>query len=412
MGAATLHERIASSDCQSDSAGNPVAGGSLSLSEPLVIDDRLWARVMDLTGGAAAVCFQCGVCTAACPWGLVRNETLPVRSLMRQAQLGLESGGTDAWLCTTCRQCEAYCPRGVRIGDVMRGLRYLDWEERRTPPGLATLLWSLHGNNNPWNQPPSTRAVWARDLAIPRFDADQHEILLYVGCTAAYDRRVQDVTRALASVLRAAGISFGTLGDDEPCCGESALNLGHKPFFDELIGEAADRFEQNAVSRLITVSPHCYDSFKNHLPVGTDELEVMHYVQYLARLVAEDRLSFDAGPVGRIVFHDPCYLARHHGDAHSARNVLGALPGIDLVEMEQHGPDTLCCGGGGGRMWLETAADERFADIRIGQAVDVQAQILCTACPFCLVCLEDSAKALKVKNLRVLDLVEILSQAL
>jgi Fe-S oxidoreductase len=294
----------------------------------------------------------------------------------------------------------------------MRGLRYLDWEERRTPPGLPTLLWSLHGNNNPWNQPPSNRSLWTRDLAIPHFDAEQHEILLYVGCTAAYDRRVQDVARALVSVLRAAGISFGYLGDEEPCCGESALSLGHKPFFDELLSEAAERFKDHTVSRLITISPHCYDAFKSYLPAEMGELEVMHYVQYLALLVAEGRLSFDTRPFGRIAFHDPCYLARHHNDTHSARAVLGAVPGVDLVEMANHGRDTLCCGSGGGRMWLETAADERFADIRIGQAQEAQAEILSTACPFCLVCLEDSVKALKTKNLRVLDLAEVVSLAL
>ncbi len=412
MGTASPDESTANLDCRSGGAVNMAADGSVSLSEPILIDDGLWARLMALTDGAAAVCFQCGVCTAACPWGLVRDDTLPVRSLMRQAQLGLDGSRPDVWLCTTCRQCEAFCPRGVRIGDVMLGLRYLDWEERGTPPGLPTLLWSLHGNNNPWGQPPSNRSLWARDLAIPYFDADQHEILLYVGCTAAYDRRVQRVARALVSVLRAAGISFGYLADEEPCCGESALSLGHKPFFDDLLGKAARRFGDHEVSCLITISPHCYDAFKSYLPGEMDELNVMHYVQYLAKLVAEGRLHLDAKPFGRIAYHDPCYLARHHNDTHSARAVLSEVPGVDLVEMTHHGQDALCCGGGGGRMWLETAAGERFADIRIGQALEAQAEILSTACPFCLVCLEDSVKALKVKDLRVLDLAEVVSLAL
>ena len=412
MGAATPDEREANPDGRPENADSLAPGGHDSLSEPILIDDKQWARIMDLTDGAAAVCFQCGVCTAACPWGLVRDETFSVRSLMRRAQLGLDDARKDIWFCTTCQQCEAYCPRGVSIGDAIRGLRYLDWEERRTPSGLPTLLWSLHGNNNPWNQPPSSRSLWASDLAIPNFDADQHEILLYVGCTAAYDRRVQDVARALVSVLRAAGISFGYLGDEEPCCGESALSLGHRPFFEDLLNLAAKRFGECGVSRLITISPHCYDAFAVHLPAMMGELEVLHYVQYLALLVADGQLRFDARLSGRFAFHDPCYLARRHNDTHSARAVLGAIPELDLVEMAHHGPDTMCCGGGGGRMWLETAVDERFADIRINQALEAQAEIVSTACPFCLVCLEDSVKALKVKNLRVLDLAEIASLAL
>ncbi|GAG63530.1 unnamed protein product, partial [marine sediment metagenome] len=138
--------------------------------EVLLIDDELWEKLIDLTDGAAALCYQCGVCTATCPWGAVKKEPLTVRTLIRQAQLGLQSDNGNLWLCTTCAQCEALCPRGVDIPQVMRSLRTIAWDRRDTEEGLPSLLWSLFWNNNPWEQPPSQRASWAKDLNIPEFD--------------------------------------------------------------------------------------------------------------------------------------------------------------------------------------------------------------------------------------------------
>jgi Fe-S oxidoreductase len=379
--------------------------------QPIEIDDGLWNDLMSLTGGSAALCFQCGACTAVCPWGLVKEDTFSVRRLIRGAQVGLDANDESLWLCTSCGQCEALCPRGVSIGDVIRGVRHLAWQERQTPGGLPTVLWSLHVNNNPWDQPPSARSSWARDLHIPYFDAELHEILLYVGCTAAYDRRIQDVARSLATILQACGVPFGILGDDEPCCGEPALTLGHRPFFEELVGAAVLLFEEKDVTRIVTISPHCYHTFLEQMPAGAGEIEFLHYSQYLAQLVSQDRLVIGELPGGRVTFHDPCYLARHHDEQSSSRKVLGELGGIEVIEMAHHGSDTICCGGGGGRMWLETAPNERFADVRIAEAVDVEANYLITACPFCLSCLEDSVKAQRRQDLRIMDLAELVSRA-
>jgi Fe-S oxidoreductase len=391
---------------------NPqAANGDGTAGRPIEIDDGLWNELLALTGGSAAQCFQCGVCTAACPWGLVKEETFSVRKLMRGAQLGLDATDQYLWLCTACGQCEALCPRGVNISDVIRGVRHLAWRERQAPAGLPTVLWSIHGNNNPWDQPPSARSSWAKELQIPYFDAKQHEILLYVGCTAAYDRRIQSVARALVKILQQGGVSFGTLGDDEPCCGEPALSLGHRPFFEELVGVAGSLFAGKGVTRVVTISPHCYHTFLEHMQAADTEIEFLHYSQYLVHLISQDRLVLGEVPVGRVTFHDPCYLARHHSDESSARAVLGELPGIDILEMAHHGSNTICCGGGGGRMWLETAANERFADVRIAEAVEIGANHLITACPFCLACLEDSVKSQNRQDLQVLDLAELVAQA-
>ncbi len=381
---------------------------------PVEINDEKWSLLQSLTGGAAALCYQCGVCTAVCPWTRLRGKTTSIRQMMRRAQLGLPDDDGEIWLCTTCEQCEAYCPREVDITMVIRGLRYLAWQERQIPAGLPSILWSLYWNNNPWSQPPSSRSQWAKDLALAPFDPEEHEILLYAGCTASYDRRSQNVTRAVVQLFEASGVSFGYLGDDEPCCGEAALSLGHQPFFTEMAGQATAVFRDKRVSHLVTVSPHCFDTFNNHYALNQSNdagFQVQHYSQYLCQLVKEGRLKFGGAINKRLTIHDPCILARRNGETNSTRFLLTAIPGVEVVEMEHYGVDTICCGGGGGRMFLESEAQERFADLRLREALECQADIMATACPYCITCLEDSVKTTRV-DLDVLDLAEIAVRAL
>jgi Fe-S oxidoreductase len=377
------------------------------LEPALVLDDELWEQFIELTDGAAAPCFQCGVCTAICPWGSVREEPISVRQLMRQAQLGMVSENEGLWLCTACGQCEPYCPRGVPIVDVFRGLRYLAWERRQVLEGLPNVLWSVYWNNNPLFQPPSQRTAWVENGQLPDFDPDQHEFLLYVGCTSSYDRRAQNVARSLVKLLNASGAKYGVLGEDEPCCGEAVLSMGHSPYFDEIAAKATDVFQEHGVKKIVAISPHCYDVFQNHYDGLNDTVEVYHYTQLLAELVESGRLEFNASPGLRATFHDPCLLGRGNNEYEAPRKVLGAIPSLEMVEMEHTGIDSLCCGGGGGRMWMETEAGQRFSDLRVQEAVDVGAEVVVTACPSCIACLEDSAKAQGLKDLRVLDVAEL-----
>jgi len=196
--------------------------------EPLTLDDALWDRIVQITSGAAAACYQCGACTAVCPWGLVRSESINVRKLMRRSQLGLQggNGAADPWLCTTCGYCKALCPRGVDIPGVIHSLRREAWRQNAVPKGLRSLLWDVHWDGNPWGQPPSQRFAWARGLDLETFGPN-HDLLFYAGCSASYDRRLQKVARALVAILRAAGVRFGVLGEAEPCCGEGVLAVGN-----------------------------------------------------------------------------------------------------------------------------------------------------------------------------------------
>jgi Fe-S oxidoreductase len=336
-----------------------------------------------------------------------------VHSFLRTAQLGLHTQARDElWLCTTCGQCEVQCPRGVKIKDVIRGLRYLAWEDNQPHSGLPSLLWSVYWNNNPWDQPPSNRSQWAKDLNLPRYNPDKHEILYYVGCSAAYETRAQKIARDLVKLLKAARVSFGILGDDEPCSGEEVLSLGHYPYFQDLSNQALETFRDWGVGYLITTDPHSYDAFRNYYQGDYTGYQVDHYTQYLSRLLEDGRLVFDQSLHTRITFHDPCYLARHNQEINAPRKILSAIPGVEMVEMEQFGKDTICCGGGGGRMWLETDPGERISDLRVTQAVNSGANILATACPYCVTCLEDSLKSQGLTDLVVMDIAEIGARSL
>jgi len=268
------------------------------------------------------------------------------------------------------------------------------------------MLWSLYWNDNPWSQPPSQRTLWARDLQLETFDPSRHEVLLYVGCTSSYNRRAQKIAHALVTLLRKANVSFGTLGEEEPCCGESALSVGNRPYFEELAAHASRVFKGKGVKQLITLSPHCYDVFRNHYHDVPDGFTPRHYTQYLAELLENQRLSFTRPVNLKVTFQDPCYLGRLNNEYSAPRQVLTAIPGIELVEMKDSHQFALCCGGGGGRMWLDTPVDERFANIRVQQAEDTGASRLATACPFCLSCLEDSANQ-AYGDLSVLDVAEL-----
>jgi Fe-S oxidoreductase len=379
--------------------------------DSILLSDETWERVDKATGGAAAPCFQCGVCTAICPLGLVKGETISIRKMVRQAQLGLPGWADGLWECTTCLWCESRCPHEVNITKAILGLRQLAWKEREIPEGLPTLLWDIYFDGNAWGRPPSERPLWTKGMAVKEFSPDD-EILLYVGDDAAYDRRIQKVARALVSLLEAAGVTFGTLGEREPSCGDAVRSVGNEEYAAEIIEANARLFQEAGVKTVVTISPHSYDMFANRYPNLSGEFRPLHYSQYLAELIEGERLKFEKELPLKVTYHDPCYLSRRNGICDEPRQVLQSIPGLELVEMERSREDTLCCGGGGGRMWMETAAGERFSDLRIPEAAATGAEVVVTCCPHCLSCLEDSLNVIGKGKLRVMELAEVAQLAL
>ena len=356
-------------------------------------------------------CMQCGLCAAVCPWREVESEFI-VRAMIRFGQMGLEGAESDDILygCTTCNKCVMNCPRGVDIIGIMRAMRAMSAEVGATPETLKAVLGSCDSDGNPWGEPRGKRMDWAKGLDVPSFTEDT-EYLLFVCCTSCYDARSRNIARSLVELLTKAGVSFGVIGVEESCCGESVRKIGDESGFAKLAESNVALFNGHGVKKIITTSPHCFHTFAKEYPELGGSYEVVHSSQFLARLVAEGRLVMNGGLGKTVAYHDPCYLGRHSGVFQEPRQVLAAA-GATVVEMPREENFSLCCGGGGGRVWMETPVEKRFSVLRVQEAVDAGAEVLATACPYCISILEDSNKTEGLDDrLEVADLAELLARS-
>ncbi|MFQ5763151.1 MAG: (Fe-S)-binding protein [Candidatus Bathyarchaeia archaeon] len=380
----------------------------------LTLNDEVWERLLDASGGAMNPCYQCGTCTATCPWGAVRKDPYQVRRMVRSAQLGLKWNTDDLWLCTTCKLCESRCPRGVRIIDAIRGLKILAFEDRKTPSKLENVLWSVYEEGNSWGGKSADRGKWADELNVK--DASKGvKVLYYVGCSSSYDPRLQKISKAIVRTLNAACVDFGILGKQEKCCGDVIYHIGEEGFLEELVQKNVEAFQKTGAETVVTLSPHCSNMFQNIYPRYGAKFEALHYTQFLERLWDEGKLKIEA-PSGskenRVTYHDPCYLGRYNNIYESPRRIIEAVTGGKLEEMRSNHINALCCGGGGGRMWLETPPEERFSNLRVKEAAEVEANVMATSCPYCIQNFEDSAKTQGLREMKVADVAELVAAAL
>ncbi|MEN8614124.1 (Fe-S)-binding protein [Dehalogenimonas sp. THU2] len=364
--------------------------------------------------GAEALdrCYQCGTCSATCPW---RDyiSFLP-RRMFEEARLGLTDFEIDnVWRCVTCNKCVQRCPRDVPIIDIMRALRraVIGMGIAEAPAPLAGALRNLSATGNPMGESADTRNAWAQGLDIKTFDAAT-EYLFFPCCVTAFDPALRNAVRSTAEVLTAAGVNYGVI-ENVVCCGESARKAGDEALFQQLAGGNTTLFSENKVTRIIVNSPHCYHTLKNEYPELGSRFEVIHTSQLLADLLAAGRLKFQSHVNRKITYHDPCYLGRHNGVYQEPREVIGAVPGVELVELQPGRAESLCCGGGGGRIWMETPRAERFSENRIQQAAATGADTLVTACPYCLSNFKDSGLNQPLPDgFSILDISELIIQAL
>jgi Fe-S oxidoreductase len=377
-----------------------------------------YKEIIDLvnTNGGEAFrrCFQCGLCDVVCPWNRVRKFSM--RKIVRQAALGLtEIESEDIWLCTTCGRCPQHCPRDVQQIESGVALRRIATEYGVFPKSvtpLRTVHASLVSEGNPLNEDRSKRADWAEGLSVKSFTEDM-EILYFPGCYFSYDPRLKKVARSVAGILKTVGIDFGILGTAENCCGESIRKTGDEEVFRRLARENIKTFIDNGVRKILVSSPHCYHTFKNEYPEFMVNFEVIHITQYLFELIRGERIEFSGEYRKKVTYHDPCYLGRHNGIYEEPRDVLQKIPGLELIEMPDCRVDSLCCGGGGGRIWMETAKGERFSDLRLEQAMGTGAEVLATSCPYCINNFEDSRLTLEAtEKIEVMDVTEIVAQTI
>jgi Fe-S oxidoreductase len=365
-------------------------------------------------GEAFKLCYQCGKCDAVCPWNQVR--TFSMRKIVREAAFGLtEIESEDIWRCTTCGRCPQQCPRDVKQIDSGVALRRVATEYGVFPKpvrAIRTVSASLAGHGNPLNEDREKRAHWADGLAVHAF-TEGMEILYFPGCYLSYDARLKKVARATVGILNQAGVEFGILGTRENCCGESIRKTGDEDLFKRLARENIKTFIDHGVQKILVSSPHCYHTFKNEYPEFRVNFEVVHIAQYVFELIQAGRIELKREYRKKIAFHDPCYLGRHNGIYDEPREALKKIPGVELKELPESRRDSLCCGGGGGRIWMETPKGERFSDLRIEQALQIGAEVLATSCPYCIANFEDSRLTLNVaERLEVKDLTEIIREAM
>ena len=358
-------------------------------------------------------CIQCGKCTGGCPMALktkLNPRMLIYRLLVSGNGFNLE-GREELWDCTTCSTCYSRCPKQVNPMEAIIAMRSAIVEKGRVHPNVKTALESTFRHGNPLTMPREDRGKWVENLEVKRM-SDGAEYLYFVGCSPSYDPRVQHVARAIVRLFQQGGVDFGILAEEESCCGSEVRRLGEAGLFEMIAEENQELFKGVGAGKLFTTSPHCFNTFKNDYP--SNGLQVQHYTQVLAGLMEQRALEFRNKVEKTVTYHDPCYLGKHNNVFDEPRAVLRGIPGVKLVEMDRSRQKSLCCEGGGGRMWLEgTNPGTRLAQWRVQEALDTGAEILATACPFCLLTLDEAVKHLNAQDrLRVMDIAEIAAQAL
>jgi len=369
-------------------------------------------------GDAFLSCLHCGTCSSLCPLHAVSDFS--PRRLMRRITLDavtVQQVDEAAWSCVTCNACGINCPRGIDVIGLMEAVRRLNILEKQIPAHARAPLRSLRQAHNPWNGLQEKRMDWAEGLTLP-FCSPEHEYCLFTCCTTAYDKSLSGFgsrsARMLPLLLVHGGVTFGTLGEKEGCCGDPAARLGDLDLFSTLRDRNTALFSDLGVQKILTHSPHCLDTFRKAYPgLNGGRFRIEHYTGLLARLMDDQRLLPTLECDAVVTFHDPCYLGRHNGIYEAPRRILKGIPGLSLVEMAHHRETGLCCGGGGGHAWgLESDPAGHLGRLRVQEALSSGAEIIATACPFCMRMLVAAVETLGLGDrLRVMDVAEILFNA-
>jgi Fe-S oxidoreductase/nitrate reductase gamma subunit len=403
-----------------------------------VVEDFTWKQLLDTDA-----CTMCGRCTSVCPAhatgkpldpreivlkvGEVMAATgspsvSPPLDLEREIKIGTNSvferiTPEEIWACTSCKACDEICPVNIEILDKILDMRrYLSLMESNFPSELGTAYRAMENQGNPWGMNQGERADWANGLALDDgrtvtvvdpgapFEA---EYLYWVGCAGSFDDKNKKVTQSMAKLLARAGIDVAILGPSEMCTGDPARRSGNEYLFQMLAMPNIEMLDAMGVKKIITQCPHCFNTLLNEYPQLGGHYEVIHHTQLLERLIADGRLDVSQATLHeRIAYHDSCYLGRHNDVYLAPRRVVGAIKGIEVVEMPRNGTKGMCCGAGGARMWMEESIGTKVNDERAAEALSTGASRIATACPFCYIMLDDGVKGAGVDDdqVKVADL--------
>jgi Fe-S oxidoreductase/nitrate reductase gamma subunit len=372
---------------------------------------------------ALDACTNCGRCQEVCP-AYASGRDLSPRLVVQDLSHSLGAGGTadvlekaviretELWACTMCNACVSVCPVFIDQVDYIAEFRRTLVSESRLDSKKKMFLDNVARNGNPFGLSQNDRQGWLIEMGVPTLrDKPGAEYLYWVGCQSSYDPRGRSVTKAMIKLLNAAGVSFATLGSEEVCTGEPVRRMGEEGRFQELMMKNVETMSAYGVKKVIVHCAHCFNTFKNEYPEFGAKFEVIHHTQLIAKLIAEGRLK-PGRMEGRVTFHDPCNLGRINGIIDEPREALGAVGGLELLEMGRSKAKSFCCGGGGANVWYEVPEKKKVGVLRVEEAQATGARTIAVACPFCITMFNDAAKALGDDTLGVKDLAEIVAESL
>jgi len=417
------------------------------------IEDFTWKGLLDM-----ATCTECGRCQSQCPaWATGKplspkqvildlrdhafakapyllaasdeeREKLPeaVKQEAERPLVGKDGGVIDPdviWSCTNCGACVEECPVDIEHIDHIDGMRrYQVLIESAFPVEAAGMLKNLENKGDPWGMGQARRAEWMTELdfevpvADGKIDPDV-EYLFWVGCAGALEDRARKTTKAIATLLHTAGVTFAVLGPAETCTGDPARRIGNEFVFSMLAQQNIETLNEAAPKTIVASCPHCFNTIANEYPQLGGTYEVIHHTQLLARLVEQGKLTPTQRVEEKLTYHDPCFLGRHNKVYTPPREILEAVPGVRAEEMHRCKERGFCCGAGGARMWMEERIGKRINTERIEEALALSPDTISTACPYCLVMLGDAVAAKKANGeakdtLEVVDVAQLLVRSI
>ena len=397
------------------------------------IEDFTWKQLLDLDA-----CTRCGRCQDNCPAYLSGKPLSPKRLTQnlktylveRQAPLFSRGRGgnprelaligeviteDELWFCTTCRACQEACPVFVEhVDKIVDMRRHLVLEEAKLPETAEGILKCIETRGHSCRGTTATRTDWTKGLEVKVLAESSHvDVLYWVGCAASLEDRNMKVAIALAKLLTSAGVNFGILGVEESCCGEPPRRMGNEYLFQIQTQRNIETLKNYGVKRIVTTCPHCFNTLKNEYPQFGGEFDVIHHTQFIAQLLREGRLKPAKGINQVITYQDSCYLGRYNDIYEAPRQILRSIPGARIAEMNRHWSNSFCCGGGGGRFWMEERVGKRMNEMRTDHIIETGASVVATACPYCLQMFEDGIKTRgKEETLEAMDIAELIAMSI